>query len=117
MDQDSSVRIRRHAPFLVIVTVGFFISSSVILTNHPLRLLEVSRVNDKYEDQLYLWIHYMKTTNLSNTGIARQVFGMGAPREGVAHTYPFLTHDTLRAWIDWDYDHKRRSKRYFMVTM
>ena len=31
-----------------------------------------------------------------------QVFGKKPLRDGIPHSYPFLTHDTLRVFTDWD---------------
>ena len=31
-----------------------------------------------------------------------QVFGKRPLRDDIAHSYPFLAHDTLRVFIDWD---------------
>ena len=39
---------------------------------------------------------------LTNQMCLYQVFGKQPLRDGIAHSYPFLTHDTLRVFVDWD---------------
>lgn len=62
-----------------------------------------------YEWQIDVWVEAANSGKYNSTHeIASKVFGKPKPRADLKDkiTYPFLTHDTLRAYVDWNFKDK-----------
>ena len=103
-------RKRTKAVFLFVV---FFIIITMNL--YPIDVIkqfvwkEIKQLDrSKYQWQMYKWREAFLSGNFSsNNEIALKVFGKRMPSElsqRKRHTYPFYSMDTLRAWVDWEWE-------------